>query len=162
AAAGLIPTGLLAWPLRQIGERFPFIAPQAEGFVPVDVSPAHRFAACMEGVAFIERMAYELVAQLSGERVAAVYTAGGGSNSDTWLRIRANVLGCPIYKCRDANGAVGAAIGAASKTRFNSMAEAAQSMTAIEREVLPEQVMVDRYEKDYGRFVAEMKKRKYC
>src|SRR5690606_4071092 len=86
AAARLIPTGLLAWPLKQAGERFPFIAPQAKGFMPTGASPVQRFAAGMEGVAFIERMAYELIEQLSGERVDAVYTAGGGSNSDTWLR----------------------------------------------------------------------------
>src|SRR3546814_18122642 len=65
AAAGLVPTGLLAWPLKQTGERFPFIAPQANGFGPTGVSPAQRFAAGMEGVAFIERMAYELITQLS-------------------------------------------------------------------------------------------------
>ncbi len=162
AAAHLIPTGLLAWPLKQTGERFPFIAPDAHGFVPPGISPVQRFAACMEGVAFIERMAYELVEQLSGERVAAVYTAGGGSNSDTWLRIRTNVLGRPIYKCRDANGAVGAAIVAASKIRFNSMAEAAQSMTAIEQEILPEPALVDQYETGYRNFVTEMKKKGYC
>jgi len=162
AAANLIPTGLLAWPLKQTGERFPFIAPQAKGFVPTGVSAAQRFAACMEGVAFIERMAYELIEQLSGERVTAVYTAGGGSNSDTWLRIRASVMARPIYKCRDANGAVGAAICAASKTRFNSIAEAAQSMTAVEQEVLPERALINWYETAYSHFVAEMKKRKYC
>src|SRR5690606_9493121 len=100
--------------------------------------------------------------QLSGEHVAAVYTAGGGSNSDTWLRIRANVLGRPIYKCRDANGAVGAAVVAASKTRFGSIAEAARSMTAIAREVVPEPAMVDRYETGYRNFVTEMKKKGYC
>lgn len=162
AAARLIPTGLLAWPLKQVGERFPFIAPGAKGFVPAGVSSAQRFAACMEGVAFVERMAYELIEQLSGERVHAVYTAGGGSNSDTWLRIRTNVLGRPIYQCRDANGAVGAAIGAASKTRFGSVAEAARSMTAIAREVVPEPAMVDRYETGYRNFVTEMKKKGYC
>lgn len=161
AAAALIPTGLLAWPLKQTGERFPFTAPGAKGFVPAGGPPARRFAACMEGVAFIERMAYALIEQLSGERVAAVYTAGGGSNSDTWLRIRANVLDRPIYKCREANGAVGAAIGAASKTRFTSVAEAAQAMTAVEREVLPEPVLKDRYSEIYSDFVAELTKRGY-
>ncbi|MGV3764264.1 FGGY-family carbohydrate kinase [Parapedobacter sp.] len=162
AAAGLIPTGLLAWPLKQTGERFPFIAPDAKGFMPAGVSLAQGFAAGMEGVAFIERMAYELIEQLSGERVHAVYTAGGGSNSDTWLRIRTNVLGRPIYKCRDANGAVGAAIGAASRTRFGSVAEAARSMTVVDREVIPEPALVGRYETDYGNFVVEMKKKGYC
>ena len=55
AAASLIPTGLLAWPLKQTGERFPFVAPQAQGFMPAEtLPPAQRFAACMEGVAFID------------------------------------------------------------------------------------------------------------
>ena len=161
SAAALVPTGLLAWPLKQTGERFPFIAPTAKGFVPEDGSAALRFTACMEGVAFIERMAYTLIEQLSGECVTAVYTAGGASNSDTWLRIRASVLGRPIYKCREANGAVGAAIGAASKTRFTSVVEAAQAMTAVEREVLPEPELTARYAGIYADFVAELKKKGY-
>ena len=160
-ARNCIPTGLLAWPLKQRGERFPFVAPQAEGFVPDGLGQAERFAACMEGVAYMERMAYELIERLSGERVAAVYTAGGGSNSDTWLTIRASVLNRPIYKCKEASGAVGAAIGAASKTHFNSVAAAARQMTAIEKEIRPEKSLVAVYEIVYHRFIEELKRRKY-
>ncbi|GGG74118.1 carbohydrate kinase [Parapedobacter pyrenivorans] len=160
-AANLIPTGLLAWPLKQAGERFPFIAPQAKGFMPESASPAQRFAACMEGVAYIERLAYELIEQLSGERPAAVYTAGGGSNSDVWLTIRSNVLHLPIYKCKEASGAVGAAIAAASKAHFTSIAEAADRMTAIERSIEPDPELAKVYELNYHRFVDELKKRKY-
>lgn len=160
-AATLLPTGLLAWPLKQLGERFPFIAAQAEGFVQPHSSPGHRFAACMEGVAYIERMAYELIEQLSGEQVAAVYTAGGGSNSNTWLRIRANVLNRPIYKTKEANGAVGAAICAASKTQFDSVVKAAARMTAIDQEILPEPKLAERYQTEYRRFIAELKVKKY-
>lgn len=160
-AAALIPTGLAAWPLKQRGERFPFIAPDAEGFMPVGTAPSMRFAACLEGVAYIERLAYELIEQLSGEQVAAVFTAGGGSNSDTWLNIRANVLNRPVFKCREASGAVGAAIAAASKTYFSSVAEAAGRMTAIEREIHPQVGLVRSYEAGYHRFMDELKRRNY-
>src|SRR5690606_29697867 len=141
-AALLIPTGQLVWPLKQAGERFPFIAPNAKGFVPEGLAPAERFAAGMEGVAYIERLAYELIEQLSGERPTAVYTAGGGSNSDAWLTIRSNVLNLPIYKCREASGAVGAAIAAASKTHYTSLAEAAARMTAIDCKIEPQPALV--------------------
>ena len=160
-AALYIPTGQLAWPLKQIGERFPFIAPDAKGFVPQGLAAAEQFAANMEGVAYIERLAYELIEQLSGERPAAIYTAGGGSNSDVWLNIRSNVLNLPIYKCKEASGAVGSAIVAASKTYYGSLAEAAQRMTAIEQEILPQSEMVATYELHYRRFIDELKKRKY-
>ncbi|HEY4111271.1 FGGY-family carbohydrate kinase, partial [Puia sp.] len=99
-AARLIPTGLIAWPLCQTGERFPFIAPQARGFAPPGLSAAQRFAAGMEGVAFLERYAYDVIRRLSGEPIRAIYTAGGGSNSDTWLTIRCNVLDLPIKKMK--------------------------------------------------------------
>ncbi len=160
-AALLVPTGQLAWPLKQTGERFPFIAPEAKGFIPEGLAGAKRFAASMEGVAYIERLAYELIEQLSGERPTAVYTAGGGSNSDVWLTIRSNVLNLPIYKCKEASGAVGAAIAAASKTHYTSITEAAARMTVIERTIKPQPELVKAYELNYRRFVDELKKRKY-
>ena len=160
-AGPLIPTGQLAWPLKQMGERFPFIAPEAKGFMPEGLARAERFAANMEGVAYIERLAYELIEQLSGDRPAAVYTAGGGSNSDVWLTIRSNVLNLPIYKSREASGAVGAALAAASKTYYASLAQAATRMTSIEKKMEPKPEWVAAYERNYRRFVDELKKRKY-
>lgn len=161
SAALLVPTGQLVWPLKQQGERFPFVAPQARGFAPENLSGAVLFAASMEGVAYMERYAYALIAELSGERVAAVYTAGGGSNSDTWLAIRASVLQVPILKCRDANGAVGAAICAASKTTYRSIAEAAGQMTQVVREFLPNPEWVKAYDESYRRFIDVLTKLKY-
>lgn len=160
-AASLVPTRQLVWPLKQVGERFPFIAPEAKGFMPEGLAPTERFAASMEGVAYIERLAYELIAELSGECPTAVYTAGGGSNSDVWLAIRSNVLNLPLYKCKEASGAVGAAIAAASKTYYTSIAEAAARMTAVERKIEPKPEWVAIYELNYHRFVDELKKRKY-
>lgn len=152
-AAKLVPTKHLAWPLKQQGERFPFIAPQATGFHPVGLSPAELFAANMEGVAYIEKYAFEVIEQLSGEKVSAVFTAGGGSNSDVWLQIRSNVLQLPVYKMKHVTGAVGAAIIAASQTHFTTLTEAAKALTQIEKEVCPQQEAVGIYQNNYQQFI---------
>jgi sugar (pentulose or hexulose) kinase len=156
AAAELIPTGFIAYPLIQKGERFPFIAPEARGFAPENISREALFTANMEGVAYVERYAYELIEKLSNEKVAAVYTAGGGSNSEVWLKIRSNVLNKPVYKCGNVTGAVGAAIVAASQTVFGSLTEAAKAMTYIEKKIEPEKALVEAFEADYHRFIAAL------
>lgn len=153
AAAGLFPTGKMAWPLRQKGERFPFIAPKAEGFEPSGVSKDELFTANMEGVAYIERLAYAMIENLSGEKVMAIYTAGGGSNSDAWLQIRSNVLNLPVYKMKHTSGSVGAAILAASKTHFHTLSEAVKAMTQIEKVVKPDQKIADQYDIYYKQFI---------
>jgi len=153
AAAELVPTGLIAYPLLQQGERFPFIAPQARGFEPENAGRAATFAANMEGVAFVERYAYEMIESLSAEDVNAVYTAGGGSNSDVWLTIRANVLNKPVHKCGNVTGAAGAAIVAAAGSHFSTLTQAAQAMTRIEKTIRPEPRLVETYEQQYRNFI---------
>ncbi|HVS94875.1 MAG TPA: FGGY-family carbohydrate kinase [Puia sp.] len=160
-AASLIPTGLIAWPLCQHGERFPFVAPQARGFSAPGLSPVQRFAANMEGVACLERYAYELIGRWSGSAVKAVYTAGGASNSDTWLTIRSNVLGMPLYKMRYVSAAAGAAILAASGTHFGSLTAAARTMTQVEKRVSPSAALSDRYDGQYRQFLATLRQKGY-
>jgi sugar (pentulose or hexulose) kinase len=153
-ATSLFPTGYLNYPLRQKGERFPLNAPQALGFKVDGLTRAEEFTANMEGVAFIERYAFELIEALANEKVDRVFTAGGASNSEVWLRIRANVLNKPIYKMKHVSGAVGAAILAASKTYFSNLTEATKALTVIESEILPEKELVDRYQLIYLKFIA--------
>lgn len=160
-AARMIPTGHIAYPLRQKGERFPFIAPHARGFEPEGLTPAQRFAANMEGVAYLERYAFQLIENLGGEKVGAVFTAGGGSNSDTWLTIRSNVLNLPVFKMKYVSGAVGAAILAASQTQFSSVIEAARHLTQVDKEIYPEHSMVGRYEHNYRKFTALLEEKGY-
>lgn len=160
-AASLIPTSHISYPLRQAGERFPFIAPQAEGFEPEGLSFEEKFAANMEGVAYLEKYAYELISRLSGETINAVYTAGGGSNSDVWLKIRSNVLDLPVYKMKFTSGAVGAAILAASKTHFTSIIEAGKALLQIEKEVYPDDKLSQIYRSNYERFLMVMKEKKF-
>jgi sugar (pentulose or hexulose) kinase len=161
AAATLIPTGLTAYPLRQEGERFPFMAPQARGFEPVGLSKALRYTANMEGVAYIERYAYELIEELSGEKVKAIFTAGGASNSDAWLTIRSSVLNRPIYKMQHVSGAMGAAILAASTSWFDSVIEAVKQMVKVDKTVVPGSHLVGAYEQGYREFVSALRNKGY-
>lgn len=161
-AAALIPTGKLYWPLEQAGERFPFIAPQAKAFAAADLEGPEKFAAGMEGVAYIEKMAYEMIESLSGETVKAVYTAGGASNSSLWLRIRASVLGVPVHKMQEVSGAAGAAILAASQTHYSSIIEAAAAMAHIEKTMLPEAGLTEAYKEGYQLFREKLKDKGYA
>jgi sugar (pentulose or hexulose) kinase len=159
-ARAVIPTPWLAYPLAGEGERFPFIAPHARGFEPQGLAAPDRYAARMEGVAYLERLAYETLEALSGEEVDRVYSAGGGSRSETWTTIRANVLGKPVIRMRHPEAAVGAAIVAASGTAFESLEAAAMAMTRREQVVEPG-ILVEPYRAGYERFVQELTHRGY-
>ena len=160
AAALLIPTDQLAWPLIQTGERFPFRAPAANGFWPGHVTRPELFAACMEGVAFIERFAYDRIRALSGEKIDAVFSAGGASRSDTWLRIRASVLQLPVMKMKNVSGAAGSAILAASGVFYDNLSDAAARMVLPEKKVDPDPALVSAYQASYQRFLTELRERK--
>lgn len=161
AAASLIPTPYISYPLCREGERFPFISASARGFAPEGLSAAELFTANMEGVAYVERYAYDLIEALSGETVRAVYTAGGASKSDTWLTIRSNVLKRPVFKCAEATGAVGAAILAASQTHFHSLTEAAQALIQVEKEIHPSNELMQAYDQRYEAFLATLRAKKF-
>ena len=152
-AWSLIPTRHLSYPLRQKGERFPFISADAEGFEPAGLSLEERYVANMEGVAFLERYSFELIRHLSGEPINAVYTAGGASNSEVWLKIRSNVLNLPIYKMKYVSGAVGAAVLAASKIHFNSLEAAGKALIQTEKVIYPDRDLYERYEVNYRLFI---------
>ena len=156
-----IPSNHLAWPLMQKGERFPFVAPQAMGFAPADLTKEQLFTAYLEGVAYIERYAYEAVMNLSGEAIKQVFTAGGGSKNDIWLRIRSAVLNLPLIKMKNVSGAAGAAILAASQTYFSSIVEAARLMTQAEKMIKPDPVLVTAYEENYQHFITLLKEKDY-
>lgn len=150
----------LAWPLLQQGERFPFFAPNARGFWP-EGDKEEMFAACMEGVAFIEKYAYDRIESLSGEKVEQVLSTGGGSKNATWLKIRSNVLNRPVAKAKNVSGAAGAAILAASNTCYASLEEAAKAMAKPEYVIEPIQQWVAPYEEKYRFFIETLKAKNY-
>lgn len=98
------------YPLSAPGERFPIndptLAPRMSPRPPDDADFLH---ALFEGMARIEKRAYQAIADRGGPHPGRVITAGGGAVNDTWRAIRARVLGVPVEKARATEAAVGAA-----------------------------------------------------
>jgi xylulokinase len=165
-ATPLVPTSLLTYPLARRGERFPFVAPQAEGFTlnadaREDISSDLFYAACLEGVAFVERLAYEVVTELGAPVHGPIRSVGGATHSRLWLRIRASVCNRPFVVPEVADTAMGNAVLAATGRLYPDIKSAAQAMVHNKTVVEPETAWVPVYEKHYIRFKEELHARGY-
>jgi sugar (pentulose or hexulose) kinase len=157
-AAAHGPATCVVYPLVGRGERFPFVAPDAEGFVlgePVDEQPAKgadRVRATFEGVAFVERLGYERLAELGAPAQSPIVVTGGGSSSVVWNRIRATVLGVPLLATPGASTSLGACILAAAGTLHPDLAAATAAMSATGELVEPVDAERDALGASYQRF----------
>ena len=161
-ASSRLPTNLIAYPLMRRGERFPFIAPHAEGFIEGEPADgAVQFAAMMEGVAFLERLAYETLESLGAEVGSKIYVTGGGARSDIWLQVRASVLDREMVRPILGEAAMGSALLAASHTLYQDLAEAIQHMVRIATKIEPKTSWREFYETQYQYFTQACQKRGY-
>ena len=81
-AAEREPASNIAYPLVSRGERFPFLAPDAEGFLLGD--PAEEidvYAALLQGVAFIERLGFDYLDMLGAPIGGDLSFTGGAAHS---------------------------------------------------------------------------------
>src|SRR5690606_17922975 len=111
------PSSAVAYPLVSPGERFPFLAPEAEGFmlgVPRDEGDRH--AALLQGVALVERLALAYLRRLGAAVEGPVTFTGGAARSAYWCQLRADVLGRPARIPEHADAALGMAVLAACGT----------------------------------------------
>ncbi len=160
AAASNGPAGVVVYPLVGRGERFPFAVPDAEAFSLGDAAgEVDRYRALLEGVAFVERLGYERLADLGAVVDPPIAVSGGGSGSRVWNRIRATVLGEPVVETPGATTALGACILAAAGTLHPDLATATQAMVATGRPVEPADGERDALEESYGRFLAAVTER---
>jgi sugar (pentulose or hexulose) kinase len=154
-AAG--PIDAVTYPLTKTGERFPFVAPQAERFTlgstPGDL---HVYAAVLQGVAFIERLAFDHLQTLGADPVRSVSLTGGATRSGYWNQLRADVLGVPVELPAVPDPAYGMAILAASGG--TDLTGAARRMVRVDRVLEPRGPRLDEL---YGEFVAELDRRGY-
>jgi sugar (pentulose or hexulose) kinase len=161
AALAYLPCEHLAYPLRASGERFPFSAPGARGFCePPTEDPVVRHAAHLQGTALLERLAYEVldgVVPASGE----VYTTGGGSRSDVWTQLRADVTGRTYHRPAVPESAFGSAVLAAAAVVHGGLWPAVDAMVAIERTFRPDPARHERLSTYHRRFRAALERRGY-
>lgn len=105
-----IDSGLDYYPLLRPGERFPVNDPDlAPRMTPRPADDALFLKGLFEGVARIERQAYETLTALGADRPTRVLTAGGGAANQVWQRIRSRILGIAVTRAERDEAAVGAA-----------------------------------------------------
>ncbi|ACZ43383.1 carbohydrate kinase FGGY [Thermobaculum terrenum ATCC BAA-798] len=162
AAASRIPTGLICYPLRRQGERFPFVCSHARGFCEgIVLDEEVLYATTLEGVSFLERLAYELLASLGATMEGGILTAGGGAHSRTWCAIRASVLGRPVLVARHTGAAYGAAVLAAGATVHRGLEEATRTMARPAASFDPDPRLEAGYGEQYQRFLEALRQRGY-
>jgi len=164
-AAAQLPSEAIAYPLRTGGERFPFLCPEATGFCEPEVATgAASFAANLQGTAFVERLGYEVLDRASGQHPANgadLFSTGGGSRSDLWMQLRADVLGRVLHRPACHESALGSAILAASATVHGDLSQACRQMVRIDRTFRPDPERCEVYEGLYQRFLHALRQREY-
>ena len=159
AAVGLLPSAHIAYPLAGQGERFPFHHSMATGFIEPPTEGIDRYAACLQGTAFIERLGYEVLDAALGNASGTVYSTGGGSRSDLWMQLRADICQRVFHRPACPEAAFGAAVLAASATVWSSLQEAMERMVRPVRTFAPQPG--DAYEAAYERFLGALRERGY-
>ncbi|RIQ17880.1 carbohydrate kinase [Jiangella rhizosphaerae] len=155
------PAGAVVYPLTARGERFPFVRPDATRFELGTVSSrAERYAAVIQGVAFVERLCFERLAELGADVSGQVSITGGATRSGYWNQLRADVLGRPLILPRTPEPAFGMAV-LASAARRPAVAERAAAMVARRAVIEPRADAHERLTTGYRRLVAELDRRGY-
>jgi sugar (pentulose or hexulose) kinase len=100
----------------------------------------HLFRAVEEGLAYEFRVAMDGIQASTGERIREYVILGGGSNSDLWCQIMADVLGATVTRARSAESTnLGAGILCACGVGwYSSVEEAAAAMTEVAESFHPE------------------------
>lgn len=154
---GSDPAAVVTYPPVSTGERFPFVAPDAERFVlgePRD--EVDHYAAVLRGVAFVERLCFDHLDSLGAPIDGPISFTGGGARSAHWNRLRARILGRSVRLPADGGSALGMAILAAGRTR---PAETAARMVEVRGVIEPEPDSSARFAAAYVRLVDELERR---
>lgn len=132
--------GLIALDCWQ-GNRTPLRDPLLTGAIwglTLNHNKWHIYRALLESVAYGGRMIIESF-ESAGVYPKELYVCGGGSSSDLWLQIHADIIGIPIVRTEvKQSAALGAAICAATGAGiYKNLSEASKNMVQFERTFKP-------------------------
>jgi sugar (pentulose or hexulose) kinase len=151
-------TEVLAYPLASRGERFPFDAPEAKGFLLGQPSDeAEHLAALLQGLAFVERLCFDYLDLLGAPVTGEIGLTGGAARSPYFCQLRADVLGRPVKLLEIADSAAGMAVLAASHGR--NLEDTAAEMVRVREVIEPREDRRDRFLERYLRLLAALEKR---
>lgn len=140
------------------GERAPLWDPHARGSftgLTSTTGPAELSRAVLEGVAYSARLVFESLAQSACREADVIHHAGGGSASDLWCQIRADVLRRPLRRTsmRD-TGVLGAALMAGVGVGiYPSLQDATRHFVQFDRDFEPQSHSKDRHLQRHERYV---------
>ncbi|MFI9587071.1 FGGY-family carbohydrate kinase [Streptomyces sp. NPDC052236] len=145
------PAPGVTYPLTGTGERFPFLAAEATGFREgVSDDPVVRFAGVLQGIAFLERLAYDVLGGLGADTTGPMTFSGGATRNHYWNQLRADVLGRPALLPSMVEAALGMAVLAAAPP--GRLARTAESMVRVKQVLEPDNERGARFEDAYDRF----------
>jgi len=123
---------VVTYPLPNVGERFPFLAPDMKNLISGSVkNDTEAFRAILESIAFTERYSYELLAKAGADISPQIFTAGGGGKSALLSQIRATVLGKPVITLSKSGSDIGAAMLALASDQVGSDGDLAEGLSKI-------------------------------
>lgn len=110
--------------------------------------------AVMEGVAFSVRWAFDALQASAGCELETVNIGGGGSRSEVWTQIKADVLGVPLRRAAiPDSAAMGAALLAGVGTgSLGSLQEAVHSLVQFDRTFEPRARYRALYDERFGKY----------
>ncbi|MDQ2760600.1 MAG: FGGY family carbohydrate kinase [Actinomycetota bacterium] len=159
-AAAHEPASVLAYPLASRGERFPFSAPGAEGFMLGEPSgEADHFAALLQGVAYLERLCFDYLDHLGAPTGGELRLTGGATRSTYWTQLRADVLRREVRLTEQGEPALGMALLAASASGGRGLAKTAEEMVRVREVIEPREDRAERFREPYVRLVDELERR---
>lgn len=140
------------------GSATPYWDERARGaFVGIDDghTAAEFYRAVLEGLAFEIRLLCSGL-ETTGNPISSIAVMGGGTVSERWLQIIADILGRPLVLSRTPEAtALGAAVLAAAAVRFDGDTTAAAArMTGSERTIEPDPSRTAHYSAIYALYTA--------
>jgi D-ribulokinase len=160
------PASCVSYPLVGRGERFPFVAPEAEGFtVGRPAGELDRYAALLQGVAYLERLCVDHLGMLGAPVREPVRVTGGAVRSAAWTQLRADVLDRRMEVPAVTDPAFGMAVLAAGSTagaegiEAGGIEVAAERMVHVARVFRPRPAVGARLAEGYHRLAAALRDR---
>lgn len=154
-ARPLIPFPGSTYALSGTGERFPFVAPQARGFIAAEaIGEPARFAALCQSIAYVERLSYDVLGSLGADVSGIVALSGGASRNTWWNQLRTDVLGRETVVPESVQAATGMAILAAAGDR--GLSATAERMVRIGETYTPDPARGEQLRPGYQRLVEEL------
>ena len=113
---------------------------------------AHFYRAILEGIAFEQRLALEGLRSAGIPAVEELRIVGGGSKSELWCRIMADITGNPVVRCRcPESSALGAGmLAAAAAGWYPDASHAAAAMSDLGERFEPDPTSRETYERLYS------------